>query len=227
LRGERLDVRSDIYSVGATLYYLLTGRAPVESDSISTFVTRTATEVPVSPAVLRPAVPKKLAAIVTRCLAPTPARRFPSYGSLAAALEPYRSITRAPGGLGRRFLAGMIDTYVSALPTTPLSIKIGGAAIASNEPSLAWLSLPTFFTILVYCGVLEGFFGAAAGKALLGLRVVQREGTRPGFLRAVWRAAIFILPTHLLTQAANYWLLHGGATCSSRSRRVATNRATR
>jgi uncharacterized RDD family membrane protein YckC len=210
LRGDRLDVRSDIYSVGATLYYLLTGRAPVEHDSIRTFITRTALDVPISPAVLRRDVPKKLAAIVTQCLAATPEKRFASYAALAAALEPHRSVTRTAAGLGRRFLAGAIDTYVSDLPIAPISIKVGGLAIASNQQSLLLMALPTLALIVGYYGLLEGFFGAAAGKGLLGLRVVQRDGSRPGFLRAVSRAAIFVLPGHVLKQALYYWLLNAG-----------------
>jgi hypothetical protein len=47
------------------------------------------------------------------------------------------------------------------------------------------------------------------------LRVVQRDGTRPGFLRATWRAAVFLLPTHLLTQAVNYWVLHNGGAADA------------
>jgi eukaryotic-like serine/threonine-protein kinase len=46
LRGDDLDVRSDIYSVGATLYYVLTGRAPFEDTNVIRLVTQVAQELP-------------------------------------------------------------------------------------------------------------------------------------------------------------------------------------
>src|SRR5262249_14756672 len=46
LRGEPLDVRSDIYSVGATIYYLLAGKAPFDDPDLKTMMTRVGTEPP-------------------------------------------------------------------------------------------------------------------------------------------------------------------------------------
>src|SRR4051812_20171931 len=46
LRGEPLDVRSDIYSVGATLFYLLAGRAPFDDRSTTSLIEKVATEPP-------------------------------------------------------------------------------------------------------------------------------------------------------------------------------------
>src|SRR4029453_5283004 len=83
LRGDELDVRSDIYSVGATLYYLLCGRAPFEEANVIRLVTTILEQTPPSPRELRPEVPKGLAGMVMRCLAKKRDDRFPTYASLA------------------------------------------------------------------------------------------------------------------------------------------------
>jgi serine/threonine protein kinase len=53
LRGEPLDVRSDIYAVGATLYYLLTERPPLDAPDLRELVSKVLSENPASPRVLR------------------------------------------------------------------------------------------------------------------------------------------------------------------------------
>jgi len=205
LRGERLDVRSDIYSVGATIYYLLTGRPPFVEERVTVLMTRLATETPASPAALRPEIPKALAAAVMQCLARTPAERFADYRALAAALEPFRSTTIVTAGLPRRFFANVLDSIVSSLALTPLNMVVGPELVTSGATSsLAVLSIPAIAVIVGYYGLLEGWFGAAAGKAMLGLRVVRPDGTSPGVLRGLLRAATFALPAHFASHALNY-----------------------
>jgi len=53
LRGEPLDVRADIYAVGATLYYLLTGQPPFDARDLRDLFSRVTTDLPKSPRVLR------------------------------------------------------------------------------------------------------------------------------------------------------------------------------
>ena len=88
LRGKPLDVRSDIYAVGATLYYLLTGRPPFDDRDVMALVSRIATESPTSPREVRPEVPRALAAVVLQCLAKSPAR---SAGELSRSRERART----------------------------------------------------------------------------------------------------------------------------------------
>jgi serine/threonine-protein kinase len=77
---------SDIYSVGALLYFLLTGRSPFEGRAPLQMMMAHVGEVPKSAASLRTDVPSGVDAIVMRCLAKNPAERFASASKLEAAL---------------------------------------------------------------------------------------------------------------------------------------------
>ena len=84
VRGDPVDGRADVYAVGLLLYEMLTGRLPFHGDTdMSTALARLST----APDPLPPGVPAPVAAIVERCLAVDPERRYASAGDLAAALD--------------------------------------------------------------------------------------------------------------------------------------------
>ena len=64
-----LDERSDIYSLGATVYALLTGRPPCEGDSLADTIKKIRTEVPVKPKKYQLAIPDLFEGVVMRMLA--------------------------------------------------------------------------------------------------------------------------------------------------------------
>lgn len=81
-----LDARSDIYSLGAVAYFMLTGRPPFESDKpIRVILSHVQAEV-VSPRQLRPDLPEDLTRIVLRCLEKNPGDRFQTAEELGQAL---------------------------------------------------------------------------------------------------------------------------------------------
>jgi serine/threonine protein kinase len=121
IAGEALDVRADLYAVGATLYYLLTGAPPFDDRDLPTLIQKVRTEPPRSPRDLQPAVPPGLARIVLQLLAKRPDDRVPSYAALARQLHPYESAAPAAAGLGLRFSAGLIDHVLLTLATMPLA----------------------------------------------------------------------------------------------------------
>ena len=77
------DARSDIYSLGLTLYELLTLRPAYEHSSPSVLMQRIADEQPVRPRAVNPAIPRDLETIVLKAIAREPAHRYASAEELA------------------------------------------------------------------------------------------------------------------------------------------------
>jgi serine/threonine-protein kinase len=79
---DAVDARSDIYSVGALAYFLLTGRPPFAGRSGMKLIAAHLYETPEPLSRHRPDVPADLEAVVHRCLAKDPSARFPNARSL-------------------------------------------------------------------------------------------------------------------------------------------------
>jgi serine/threonine protein kinase/tetratricopeptide (TPR) repeat protein len=82
------DIRADIYSLGCTFYYLLSGRPPFQGAPLDILMGHHSLEA-ASLNDLRPEVPAELAALVARMMAKDPAQRFQTPGEVAQALIPY------------------------------------------------------------------------------------------------------------------------------------------
>jgi serine/threonine protein kinase len=80
------DTRSDIYSLGCTLFFLLTGRPPFVEETPVKLVLAHIEKPPPSVTALRPEVPPALAAVLVRMLAKDPAARYPQPAEVAQAL---------------------------------------------------------------------------------------------------------------------------------------------
>jgi len=89
---------SDVYGLGATLYYLVTGRAPFVGENKLEIVARVERDLPDRLRALRPEVPAVLEAVALKCLEKDPSARYASAAELADELDKYRA------GLGTRAL---------------------------------------------------------------------------------------------------------------------------
>lgn len=86
-RGDKVDGRSDLFSVGVVLYQLLAGQLPFRATRFLALAQQITTEKPVPVEQLRPEVPAALRRVVERCLQKLPAKRFQTGRELADALS--------------------------------------------------------------------------------------------------------------------------------------------
>ena len=215
LRGEELTVRSDIYSVGVTLYYLLTGRLPFEAPNIVQLLVTVLEKRPQSPASLRAGIPGGLARAVLHCLNKDPGARFQSYAALRKALLPYASSSPSPATLPLRFAAWIVDCVVISLPGAAFVFGVFGGTSFLTSPGHAGekaiYAVVSFLGLICYFGLFEGLRGASPGKALCRLRVVGLDGNTPGAKKGFLRALIYCAPVSLPTLALTF-LVTGSMT---------------
>ena len=108
-RHDQVGPASDVYSLGAVLYWLLTARAPFQAATVADTILQVRTADPVSPRLLNPGVPKDLETICLKCLEKDIARRYSTAQELADELsrylrdEPIRARALSPLGKGIRW----------------------------------------------------------------------------------------------------------------------------
>ncbi len=196
LRGDPLDVRSDIYSVGATLYYLLTGQPPFSAQNVVQLVATVLDRKPGSPKQLREDLPEGLARVILKCLAKQSDARYRDYESLRAALEPYSSKAATPATLGLRFIAGALDQLLLSifvyLPIWLISFKYGeGDVVVPSGGVYLQIFAGATLARFLCMSVPESVWGASLGKAICRIRVVNRDGSFLSLPKAIGRTLIF------------------------------------
>jgi len=195
IRGEPLDYGSDVYSVAATLYFLLCGEAPFHHESPAAALARAISDPPPRLRTKRKDVSARLERIVTKGLERDRARRWQTLDDLREALVdllPDRQRPARPRALVGAYCLDVILTTVALFVPWELVQKAVGSlrvpVVGVNIDLVAWGITTAYFALC------EGLLGATAGKALLGLRVSRVGQTGPpGVFRAALRATVFAL----------------------------------
>jgi tRNA A-37 threonylcarbamoyl transferase component Bud32 len=200
IRNEVVDQQADVYSVAATLYFLLTGRAPFQAgDDAAATLARTMTD-PLTPMrKRRPDLPTTLDAVVLRGLARERGKRWRNLEEFRVALLPFVPGRHSLGEVGWRVGAYLMDAVFLIAMQFVLLFFAHWVIIshwgmpASRTQQLLELAA-TVTCALLYFGVPESLWGCSAGKLLFRLRVrTVAHHDRLSLPRALWRTLLFIL----------------------------------
>lgn len=150
LRGESVDARSDLYSVGTVLYELATGHHPFEARPFTAMLDGVLHKSPVAPSRLRPEISRCLEEVILKCLQKEPQRRYQSTRELSSELHRAKDLSdRAQQSIAVLYLENLggskEDEYfrdgITEDITTELA-KIAGLRVFSRSAVLAYRDKP-------------------------------------------------------------------------------------
>jgi protein kinase-like protein len=163
--GEPVDARSDLYSLGATFFYALTGRAPFEAANAPAIITKHVYEIAPAVQKLRPEVPAKLGSVVDRLLRKVPSERFQTADDLARVAGELRGRDFRAPPLLRAFVR---NAQVSTMVLLASALAGKGAGIIG--------AILIFQLVVVARRLLkDGYTFGDIRAALLAERQVQQE----------------------------------------------------
>jgi len=129
-RGQQVDERSDLYSVGIVLYEMLTGTVPFKGDSAVTVALKHVNEMAAEPAQLVPGMPYALNQIVLKAIAKDPGQRYQTAEQFARDLRsaqaggPVAAAAFDPGAEATRLMSAGVDA-TSVMTGGPLDQTTG------------------------------------------------------------------------------------------------------
>ncbi len=187
LRAGHVDARTDIYAVGGTLFYLLTGRAPFVGDAAQVISGIAAEQAP-NVKTIAPHIPEKLASLLAAMLEKDPARRPGSLEEIRVALMPFSSLGAVPPDNGQRMAAFFIDTIIFGFVGFLISLVLSPLHPILGPWTANLIVLVSNFVALIgWFTTQEYVLGTTIGKWLFRMRVINEQNESPRLWQALVR----------------------------------------
>src|SRR5271165_4145186 len=131
VKGDEIDGRADIFTLGIIFYELLTGKMPFRAETVQRSMYKRTVERAISPAAEDPSVPAFLSEVVSKCLEIDPAKRYQTANDLWADLESWRiGLADQTGNvLARRLQAWLGNRNLQIAAGILVLLLAGGIAI--------------------------------------------------------------------------------------------------
>jgi len=191
-RGEAVDARSDIFSLGSVLYEASTGRLPFAGLSSLAVMHEIATLAPPPPGKLQPNLPEAFDRLVAKCLEKNPAQRFSRASELSQAIQSLalpQAVSSAPVGQRRRTVAVVPLQFRTAVADDKfLSVALADA-IANRLGSAPSLVVRPIASVMKYAGKKTDWIQVARelNVDLVVEGSIQKMGPQVRVLAQVWQ----------------------------------------
>lgn len=197
--SDAVDIRSDMYALGVTLFEMTFGRLPYTFDgsTVAACLETHRTAAVEFPDVWPVEVPSGWQELLAKLLAKSPDDRFHTYDELLLALQALRPARLPKAGRVQRGLAWLVDlalvnvalqTLTNPLVSEELSRVLAGRVLVTPLVLLVGAAAP------LLASAVQAYWGLTPGKKLFQIRVVDRHGLRPSQATLAARMVFQMLP---------------------------------
>ncbi len=179
-RGKPVDLRADVYSTGAALYYALTGKRPFDADDPTSTISMVLTQDPPRPRSIDARIPEAIELIVQRAMAKEPRDRYQTMAELEKALATFEESGKAIVLQGSAPLEQPVDVHTTQTSSARRAFDLAknilagaGSSPSGQATTLARIARPM---IVISSSVLGLWLVGGTTAALAGLVRVLHDG---------------------------------------------------